>query len=127
MDIIVNWALDHQYLLIAFATAFAGTWVRISHDSEVLEIKKARIIGYYTTGIFVGYLFFELLRILDWQKATGLVCAISGLISGPIIKWIINDVTNFLPDIIKRWAYKKFDVELKEEEKTIKTKKNDLS
>ena len=101
----MKFAVEHKYILIAFVTAIMGASARISYENENKTTSKKKVFSYITASLFVAYLCFEVLVYWNYQKLTGLVSAVGGLISIDIIKILIED----LPNMLKKWLSNKIN------------------
>jgi len=103
-------AMDHKYILIALVASAMGAYSRVRYDQDEKVVNPKRKMSYFSASLFVAYILYELLQYLqyryfeyaDFEKATGFICAIGGLISSDIIDFLIKQ----LPKILKSKFFK---------------------
>lgn len=110
MEDIMAYASQHRYFLIGIAASIMGCAVRVSHNQEVNNPGLNRIFGYYLTGMFLGYICYSVLELTGFIRATGLVCAISGLLSKEVMRFLIIDLPKIFPAVFQKWVYKKLGI-----------------
>lgn len=116
------YAAQHRYFFIGLATSVMGCAVRVSYNQEVNSPGVKRILGYYLTGMFLGYICYSVLDLLNFVKATGLVCAVSGILSKEVMRFLIIDIPKIFPAVFQKWVYQKLGIS--EEEANRRNKSN---
>lgn len=118
MEELLQFLIKYKTFFFAVMASLSGTLARYLNDKEVRKMSVQKKFGYFFTGSFIGYLAYVLANLLGHTNSIGLYCGAAGLSSGWIIKFFMEDMPAFMPDVIKKVIYKKTGVEIESKKKT---------
>ncbi len=97
---------DYVLVIIAFAAASIGSFVRMAYERQKSKITWYRMLFIYLCALCVAYLCYEGVIVYDKKNWVGIVSIIGGIISVDVIRFFIDDLPKILGDALRKYIMK---------------------